>query len=98
MPQHHTDVLDEHAASTPVQYLMETFRISQEMKVRSFVSRIEVLTMVDVLQARAHLGAFGLTGSVQLQPIGSLSGGQKARLSFACVTWNHPHVIIMDEV
>jgi ATP-binding cassette, subfamily F, member 3 len=79
VPQHHADVLDAHAQATPVQYLMETFHITTELK------------------ARAHLGAFGLTGAVQLQPIGSLSGGQKARLSFACVTWNRPHVIIMDE-
>jgi ATP-binding cassette subfamily F protein 3 len=35
--------------------------------------------------ARAFLGGFGLVGDLALQKIGSLSGGQKARLAFATV-------------
>jgi hypothetical protein len=31
------------------------------------------------LEVRAHLGNFGLSGDIALKPIGSLSGGQKAR-------------------
>jgi energy-coupling factor transporter ATP-binding protein EcfA2 len=33
VPQHHADVFDAHAAVSPVQYLMETFKISTELKV-----------------------------------------------------------------
>ena len=48
-------------------------------------------------QARAHLGAFGLSGDTAIQPIGSLSGGQKSRLAFACATWSQPHLVVLDE-
>jgi len=48
------------------------------------------------LTARAHLGAFGL-GDVALQKIGSLSGGQKARLAFSSSCIGSPHVLILDE-
>jgi ABC-type polar amino acid transport system ATPase subunit len=37
-------------------------------------------------EARAFLGGFGLVGELALQMIGSLSGGQKARLAFATVS------------
>ena len=48
-------------------------------------------------QARAVLGRFGLGGSLALKPIGVLSGGQKARLTFACITAAEPHVLVLDE-
>jgi ATPase subunit of ABC transporter with duplicated ATPase domains len=49
------------------------------------------------LELRAHLGAFGLSGNLALQPIGSLSGGQKTRLSFATVCLYKPHLLLLDE-
>lgn len=48
-------------------------------------------------EIRSFLGRFGLVGSLALQMIGTLSGGQKARLAFATVMYNAPHVIILDE-
>lgn len=50
-----------------------------------------------ILEARAHLGKFGLSGDSTLQPIESLSGGQKARLCLAAVMLNKPHVLLLDE-
>ena len=44
-----------------------------------------------------HLGSFGLAGDLAKQPIGVLSGGQKARLNMASVMWCKPHVLILDE-
>jgi len=49
------------------------------------------------LEVRAHLGAFGIAGDVALQRIADYSGGQKARLVFATVMWERPHVLVMDE-
>lgn len=48
-------------------------------------------------EARQFLGGFGLVGPLALQLIGTLSGGQKARLAFATVMYSKPHVLILDE-
>ena len=48
-------------------------------------------------EARQFLGGFGLVGDLALQPIGTLSGGQKARLAFATVMYRAPHVLVLDE-
>jgi len=48
-------------------------------------------------EMRAHLGRFGLTADLALQTIGTLSGGQKSRVSFAQMTWKKPHILILDE-
>lgn len=67
------------------------------------------MTAVEILQdrftgddltvqvARNHLGSFGLGGNLPLQKIGTLSGGQKSRVSLAILTWTQPHILIMDE-
>jgi ATP-binding cassette subfamily F protein 3 len=36
-------------------------------------------------EARAHLGSFGVSGPLALQPLYTLSGGQKSRVAFAKV-------------
>lgn len=46
---------------------------------------------------RAHLGAFGLTQQKADTRIEKLSGGEKARLLFAMMSRNAPHVLILDE-
>lgn len=46
---------------------------------------------------RAHLGSMGVVGDMQLQPIYTLSGGQKSRVAFAFVTFSRPHVLLLDE-
>ena len=44
-----------------------------------------------------HLGKFGISPPLSYQSIGTLSGGQKSRISFAIITIKKPHIIIMDE-
>lgn len=46
---------------------------------------------------RKHSGSFGLSGSLALQPIYTLSGGQKSRLVFATMSLLYPHILILDE-
>ncbi|AAS52653.1 AEL032Wp [Eremothecium gossypii ATCC 10895] len=46
---------------------------------------------------RRHLGAFGITGSLGLQKMQLLSGGQKSRVAFAALCLNSPHILILDE-
>ncbi|OWB58159.1 hypothetical protein B5S28_g4157 [[Candida] boidinii] len=46
---------------------------------------------------RRHLGSFGITGSLSLQKMQSLSGGQKSRVAFAALCLTNPHILILDE-
>ncbi len=80
--QHQIDILSLSLYETPVTYIGNLMGLSSKMK---------------EAEIRSHLGAFGLGGSVALQKIGSLSGGQKARLSFAAVCASRPHLLFLDE-
>lgn len=46
---------------------------------------------------RAHLGSFGITGNLALQPMYTLSGGQKSRVAFSKITFKKPHILLLDE-
>ncbi|KAF7115241.1 hypothetical protein CNMCM5793_001668 [Aspergillus hiratsukae] len=46
---------------------------------------------------RRHLGAFGITGTTGLQRMELLSGGQKSRVAFACLSLTNPHILVLDE-
>ncbi len=46
---------------------------------------------------RAQLGRFGFSGTLAMQKVGSLSGGERARLALALITRNAPHLLILDE-
>jgi len=46
---------------------------------------------------RAQLGRFGFPGDKATQKVGSLSGGERARLALALITRDAPHMLILDE-
>jgi ATP-binding cassette subfamily F protein 1 len=48
-------------------------------------------------ELRPMLGRFGLTGQTHVQPIKSLSGGQKSRVVFAEICMKNPHLLFLDE-
>lgn len=48
-------------------------------------------------KVRAHLARFGLSQEKALTKISNLSGGEKARLLFAAMTYNAPQLLILDE-
>ena len=51
----------------------------------------------NLLPCRTHLGSFGVSGALALQPMYTLSGGQKRRVAFAKVTFSKPHILLLDE-
>lgn len=46
---------------------------------------------------RAQLGRFGFSGERAVQKVGSMSGGERARLALALITRDAPHMLILDE-
>ena len=46
---------------------------------------------------RAQLGRFGFSGHRAMARIGTLSGGERARLALALITRDAPHLLILDE-
>jgi ATP-binding cassette subfamily F protein 3 len=48
-------------------------------------------------QVRKILGATGLEGAAHTRPIGTLSGGQKARVYFGSLAIQGPDILLMDE-
>ncbi|MEX0697747.1 MAG: ABC-F family ATP-binding cassette domain-containing protein [Dongiaceae bacterium] len=46
---------------------------------------------------RAHLGRFGFSQDKALTRVGALSGGEKARLLFAIMCREAPHILLLDE-
>ncbi len=46
---------------------------------------------------RAQLGRFGFSGNRATSQVGTLSGGERARLALALITRDAPHLLILDE-
>ncbi|MGQ3051166.1 MAG: ATP-binding cassette domain-containing protein [Roseateles sp.] len=48
-------------------------------------------------ELRDFLGQFRFTGDMVNQAVGSLSGGEKARLVLAMLVWQRPNLLLLDE-
>ncbi len=46
---------------------------------------------------RTYLGTFNFGGDMVHQPVGSMSGGEKARLVLAMIVWQRPNLLLLDE-
>ncbi len=48
-------------------------------------------------ELRNYLGSFGFTGDMATEAIAPFSGGEKARLALAILTWQRPNLLLLDE-
>ncbi len=48
-------------------------------------------------ELRNYLGSFNFTGDMVSQAVGSMSGGEKARLVLALIVWQRPNLLLLDE-
>lgn len=48
-------------------------------------------------ELRDFLGQFRFTGEQVLRAVGTLSGGERARLVLAMIVWQRPNLLVMDE-
>jgi ATP-binding cassette subfamily F protein 1 len=88
--QHFVDVLQSETGrmdENPVEYLLRLHPTAED----AHGARLKPEGM------RALLGRFGLEGHNHLSPILKLSGGQKARVVFASIALQQPHILLMDE-
>merc|ERR1712060_609513 len=90
--QHHLERLEDHLTETCVDWIrgvLPPLEPGQDPNTTlSNVAKDEYLF--------GYLANFGL-GSIAEQKLGTLSGGQKARLAFAAQVWNRPHLLLLDE-
>jgi len=81
--QHHVDGID--LSLTPLQYMKQFFpsnSISDSAAEEKF---------------RSHLASFGIDRDLCAQPAYTLSGGQKSRVALSKITWEKPHILLLDE-
>lgn len=90
--QHHLEKLEDHLTETCLDYLRSVLPNLEPgcdpNTTLSNVSRDEAL--------HGYLANYGL-GGIARQKLGTLSGGQKARLAFAAEVWHKPHLLLLDE-
>ena len=83
-------IVSQHHAEELMKERARTDESACELLARKFES--------SELDARGMLGRFGITGKAACQPLKSLSGGQRVRVSLAYISWNAPDVYLFDEI
>ncbi len=48
-------------------------------------------------ELRTFLGTFNFSGEMVKQPVGTMSGGEKARLVLCMIVWQRPNLLLLDE-
>ena len=83
--QQELDVL--RPADNPLEHMI---RLAREMGPNSRESGREQ-------DLRNYLGTFNFSGDMVKQPVGTMSGGEKARLVLAMIVWQRPNLLLLDE-
>ncbi|XP_039162231.1 ABC transporter F family member 3-like [Eucalyptus grandis] len=75
--------------------MISSYIMSFYLKIPSYEAFF--LQGVSKQKLQVHLGSFGVTENLALQPMCILSGGQKGRDAFAKITFKKPHVVMLDQ-
>lgn len=70
---------------------------SLEMQRTAYHVVSDAMKNTNQTQVRSHLGRFGFQKEKADQMISQMSGGERARLLFACLTAERPNLLILDE-
>ncbi|MCX7814437.1 MAG: ATP-binding cassette domain-containing protein [Tepidimonas ignava] len=87
--QHELDVL--RADETPLQHLQ---RLARDTEAAGALLSGQSVREQDL---RTFLGSLQFEGDAALQPVGTMSGGERARLALALLIWQRPHLLLLDE-
>jgi ATP-binding cassette subfamily F protein 3 len=83
--QQELDVL--RSQDTPLEHMV---RLSRELAAAGGESGTEQAL-------RGYLGSFNFSGDMVKQTVGTMSGGEKARLVLAMIVWQRPNLLLLDE-
>ena len=83
--QQELDVL--HPEDTPLEHMI---RLAKELGPNSGEPSREQ-------DLRNYLGTFNFSGDMVKQAVGTMSGGEKARLVLAMIVWQRPNLLLLDE-
>jgi ATP-binding cassette subfamily F protein 3 len=86
--QQELDVL--RPADTPLEHMI---RMAREMTAQTRLSG-QATREQDL---RSFLGTFNFSGDMVNQSVGSMSGGEKARLVLCMIVWQRPNLLLLDE-
>ncbi len=86
--QQELDVL--RPADTPLEHMI---RLARETTAAGKLSN----QMTNEQALRSFLGTFNFSGEMVKQAVGSMSGGEKARLVLCMIVWQRPNLLLLDE-
>ncbi len=86
--QQELDVL--RPADTPLEHMIRLVKeLTADGKIAGQATREQDL--------RSFLGTFNFSGDMVKQAVGSMSGGEKARLVLCMIVWQRPNLLLLDE-
>ena len=86
--QQELDVL--RPADTPLEHMIRLVKeMTAEGRIAGQATREQDL--------RSFLGTFNFSGDMVKQTVGSMSGGEKARLVLCMIVWQRPNLLLLDE-
>jgi len=86
--QQELDVL--RPADTPLEHMIQ---LAKEVTAAGKISGQQTREQ----DLRAFLGMFNFSGDMVKQAVGSMSGGEKARLVLCMIVWQRPNLLLLDE-